>query len=403
MTGACAHADPGQKARVTGPEPATTTGTWIGPRPHGTQVTFVGGTPPPPSRREGDVAVCGTGPSHEPRPQLSCITADGEQADRYDLVIMPALHLTRAGEPPSRAVTVLAVAMLSAGCAGEENQGAVPTSPSAAGAPTGAEAPAADDTARALDGLERRFDARLGVYALDTATGRTVTHRADERFAHASTFKALQAGAVLRRATDADLREVVKYRRADLLAHAPITSKHVATGMSLGDLLDASLRYSDNTAANLLFEHLGGPKALERELRALGDRTTSVDRIEPHLNEAEPGDTRDTSTPRALGTTLHTLVLGDALPTARRERLTGWLRGNTTGDPYIRAGVPPGWQVGDKTGTGGHGTRNDIAVVWPPAGAPLVIAILTDKGERDARPADELIAEATETVVAALR
>ncbi|GIE35141.1 beta-lactamase [Actinoplanes italicus] len=311
--------------------------------------------------------------------------------------------LTVARRPAAVGIAVLTVVALSTGCAGAENEGAVRTSPSPATAATVATAPATDDTARAFDGLERRFDARLGVYALDTATGRTVTHRADERFAHASTFKALQAGAVLRRATDADLRKVVKYRRADLLAHAPITSKHVATGMSLDDLLAASVRYSDNTAANLLFEHLGGPEALERELRALGDRTTSVDRIEPHLNEAEPGDTRDTSTARALGTTLHTLVLGDALPTARRERLTAWLRGNTTGDPYIRAGVPPGWQVGDKTGTGGHGTRNDIAIVWPPAGAPLVIAILSDKGERDARPADTLIAEATETVVAALR
>lgn len=300
-------------------------------------------------------------------------------------------------------LALLTAVTLVTGCGPDESGTA--TSPSSAGTitTTSSATATADDTAAAFGALEQRFRARLGVYALDTATGQTVTHRADERFAHASTFKALQAGAVLRRSSDRDLQKVVKYNRSDLLEYAPVTTKHVATGMPLADLLAASLQYSDNTAANLLFDHLGGPEALERELRALGDRTTNIDRIEPHLNEAKPGDTRDTSTPRALGTTLQTLVLGDALPATRRDQLTAWLRGNTTGGPYIRAGVPKGWTVGDKTGSGGYGTRNDIAVVWPPAGAPLVIAIQSDRGVPDAPSADSLIAEATKTTVAAIR
>ncbi len=251
--------------------------------------------------------------------------------------------------------------------------------------------------------IERRFSARLGVYAIDTGTGRLITHRADERFAHASTFKALLAAVVLRRLPDTDRRRVVKYTEADLLEYAPITSKHVATGMSIDALIDAAVRYSDNTAANLLLDEIGGPQGLQRQLRAIKDRTTNADRNEPALNEATPGDTRDTSTPRALGTDLRAFVLGDLLPPARRQKLTDLLIGNTTGGPYIRAGVPAGWKVGDKTGSGGYGTRNDIAVVWPPTGSPLVIAIQSDRGVADAPSADALIAEATKVVVATVR
>ena len=295
--------------------------------------------------------------------------------------------------------SILITLALLTGC-GTDGSTVAPATPN--GAPS-LSAPALDSTTATFAVLEKRFGARLGVYALDTGSGRTVTHRADERFAHASTFKALQAAVVLRRSTDADLRKKVMYSRADLLEYAPVTSKHLATGMTVGELLAASLRYSDNTAANLLFEHLGGPDVLERELRRLGDDTTNIDRIEPALNQATPGDTRDTSTPRALGTDLRLFVLGDALPAERRTQLTEWLKGNTTGGPYIRAGVPAGWNVGDKTGSGGYGTRNDIAVVWPATGAPLIIALQSDRGAPDAPSADALLAEATKAVVTAIR
>jgi beta-lactamase class A len=288
---------------------------------------------------------------------------------------------------------VLAAALLS-GCGGSNPPSPVPSmSAVAVSVP-------ADRTFREL---ERQFGARLGVFAIDTGTGRTVTHRADERFAHASTFKALLAAVLLRRLSEADLRRVVRYTEADLLEYAPITSQHVATGMTVDALIAAAVQYSDNTAANLLLDEVGGPRGLQRELRRVGDRTTSTDRIEPMLNQATPGDDRDTSTPRALGTDLRAFVLGDVLAPARRQKLAELLIGNTTGGPYIRAGVPAGWRVGDKTGSGGYGTRNDIAVVWPPSGGPLVIALQSDRGVPDAPSADALLAEATRAVIAQLR
>ena len=149
----------------------------------------------------------------------------------------------------------------------------------------------------------------------------------------------------------------------------------------------AAVEYSDNTAANLLLDQLGGPGGLQQALRRLGDSTTDADRFEPALSAATPGDTRDTSNAQAFGADLREFVLGNVLPGSRRQLLTGWLLANTTGGPYIRAGVPAGWKVGDKTGNGGWGTRNDIAIAWPPGGAPVVIAIFSHRGSawRDLR------------------
>ncbi|MEV4706240.1 class A beta-lactamase [Actinoplanes sp. NPDC049316] len=250
--------------------------------------------------------------------------------------------------------------------------------------------------------LEERFDARLGVFAIDTGTGRTVDHRADERFAYCSTFKALAAAQVLDDTTDTELDQVVRYSAADLVTYSPITQQHVADGMTLRAIADAALRYSDNTAANLLLRHLGGPQRLKQELRRLGDKITNPVRYETELNEAIPGDHRDTSTPRAMAQDLQAYAIGNALEPADRDVLTGWLRANTTGGELIRAGVPEGWVVGDKTGSGGYGTRNDIAVLWPPDRAPIVLAVLSSRDEKDATYDNALIARAAEVVIAAL-
>ncbi|MBQ1021835.1 class A beta-lactamase [Micromonospora sp. D93] len=248
--------------------------------------------------------------------------------------------------------------------------------------------------------LEERFDARLGVYAIDTGTGHTVQYRPDERFAYTSTIKALTAAEVLDETTDAELDRVVRYSADDLVTYSPITEQHVATGMTLRAIADAAVRYSDNTAGNLLFGHLGGPQKFEKELREVGDKVTDPARYETELNEARPGDRRDTSTPRALAEDLRAYAVGDALEPADRDILVGWLRGNTTGGELIRAGVPDGWVVGDKTGAGGYGTRNDIGVIWPPDRAPIVLAVLSSRDQKDAEYDDVLIAEATKAVLA---
>lgn len=254
-----------------------------------------------------------------------------------------------------------------------------------------------------LKGLERKFDARLGVYAVDTGTGREVTHNADERFAYNSTFKALAAGAVLDKYSMSGLDRKITYSKDDLVANSPVTEKHVETGMTLGELCDAAVRYSDNTAANLLFDQLGGPKGLDAALEKMGDDETRMVRREPELSTWVPGEKRDTSTPRALAEDLRAFVLGDALGKGERAQLTKWLKTNTTGDKTIKAGVPENWVVGDKTGTGKYyGARNDIAVVWPADGAPIVMSILSNRGKKDAEPSDKLIAEAASVTAASL-
>lgn len=248
--------------------------------------------------------------------------------------------------------------------------------------------------------LEKEFDARLGVYAIDTGSEQTVEYRSDERFAYASTFKALAAGAILQTKSVEELEEVMTYTEADLVTYSPVTEKHVDSGMTLEEICKAAIHYSDNTAGNLLFEALEGPDGLEQILREMGDETTEVDRIEPDLNEATPGDSRDTSTPEALANSLQTYVLSDQLPEDKQALLIDWLKGTTTGDTLIRAGVPDGWQVGDKTGAASYGTRNDIAVVWPSdRREPIVIAILSSRDEQDADYDDELIKKATEMVM----
>ncbi|WP_107482227.1 class A beta-lactamase, partial [Streptomyces sp. b94] len=276
-------------------------------------------------------------------------------------------------------------------------------SASAAGASASAPAAAAKPYTAAFEKLERAFDARLGVYAIDTGTGREVVHNDRARFAYNSTFKALQAGVVLGKYSLDGLDRRVAYTRKDLVANSPVTEKHVDTGMTLKELCDASVRYSDNTAANLLFDHVGGPRGLDASLEKLGDHVTRMDRVEPKLSRWVPGEKRDTSTPRALAGDLRAFVLGEALPAPEREQLTTWLRTNTTGDAVIRAGVPKNWVVGDKTGTGSYyGARNDIAVVWPPDSSPIVIAILSNRATKDAEPSDELIAEAASVVADSL-
>ncbi|MEK3908591.1 MULTISPECIES: class A beta-lactamase [Oceanobacillus] len=252
--------------------------------------------------------------------------------------------------------------------------------------------------------LEKEFDAKLGVYALDTGSGKIIDYQADERFAYTSTFKPLAAGAVLKQNSFEELNETVTYTEDDLVTYSPITEKHVDTGMNLLEISEAAIRYSDNTAGNLLFNELGGPDGLEKAMREIGDNVINSDRTETNLNEAKPGDVRDTSTPKALATSLQAFALDDQLLSeSKQDMLLEWLKTNTTGDTLIRAGVPEDWTVGDKSGAGGYGTRNDIGIVWPPDREPIVIAILSNRDTEDAEYNDDLIKQATEITVDALK
>lgn len=230
---------------------------------------------------------------------------------------------------------------------------------------------------RAIAEIEARVGARLGVAMRDTASGAELRYRADERFPITSTFKLLASAALLARvdAGGDSLERRVRFAKSDIVAYSPATERHAdGEGMTLAEICDAAITLSDNTAGNLLLAAIGGPDGLTQYARALGDMVTRLDRIETDLNEARPGDVRDTTSPAAMLGNLEKLLVGEALSSASRQRLTNWMIANKTGDTRLRAGVPDGWRVGDKTGAGGNGSNNDIAIVWPPGGKPILIA-----------------------------
>ena len=255
------------------------------------------------------------------------------------------------------------------------------------------------DAVRALAVIEARLGGRLGV-AVGGEGGPLLAHRADERFPLCSTFKALAAAAVLARVDEGadSLDRAIPYGAADLLDYAPVARKLMAGDggagrMSLGEACAAALVWSDNTAGNLLLAALGGPPVLTAWLRVLGDPLTRLDRIEPDLNTAIPGDPRDTTTPDAMRATLARILLGPALSPASRGRLEAWMVVAQTGLRRLRAGLPPDWTVGDKTGTGDNGTANVVAILRPPGRAPVVAGVYltgtaAPAAERDAAHAE---------------
>lgn len=252
---------------------------------------------------------------------------------------------------------------------------------------------------RELAALEHDFAGRIGVCAIDTADGALLGQRADERFPMCSSFKAVLAAAILARsnAEPGLLAQHVRYQRGDLLSHSPVTSQHLAEGMSVAALCEATVQTSDNAAANLLLQRVGGPAGLTAFMRSIGDTQFRLDRWELELNSSIPGDPRDTTTPRAMAESLRKLVVDDALAPTQRAQLATWLRGTVTGAARIRAGMPAGWVVGNKTGTSGqgaYGSAIDVAVVWPPARAPLVLAVFTTRHAADAPALDAPIAQA---------
>lgn len=303
-------------------------------------------------------------------------------------------------------MTITRRSLLLAGAAlgGAALTGCAPAAPAAPAAPVPAGPGAGSAPIPALADVEREYARTIGVHVLDTGTGATAGHRDGDRFLMCSVVKALMAGFVLHRSLSEPglLDRPVRYGRADLLEYAPVTTRNLATGMTVGRLCEAAVTVSDNTAHNLLLREVGSPAELTAWLRTTGDGVTRADRSETALNDRD-GE-RDTSTPAALAATLRTLVLGDALPSAQRDRLTGWLRGNTTGDRQIRAAVPAGWTVGDKTGSGPLGERNDSGVLYPPDGAPLVLTVFTVPADpADRARGEAAVAAAARAAIAALR
>lgn len=247
--------------------------------------------------------------------------------------------------------------------------------------------------------LEARTGGRLGVFVLDTGTGRELAYRADERFPMCSTFKAILTAAILARVEKGQesLKALVPYSSKDLLAWAPVTSRHVAEGLSVEALCEAAVTQSDNTAANLLLSRLGGPEGYTAYVRTLGDALTRLDRNEPTLNTAIPGDPRDTTTPRAMAQNLQRVLLDQVLKAEYQAKLEGWMFACTTGIARLRAGLPKDWKVADKTGSGGNGTTNDIALLRPPHRAPILVCAYLTAATVDQAAQNATLAEVART------
>lgn len=248
--------------------------------------------------------------------------------------------------------------------------------------------------------LERKHPGRFCVSILDLGNGRRIQHRADERILMCSTFKALLAAFALARVDKGEekLDQRIRITKKDLVAvNSPVTKPHVGgKGLTIAELCDAIVTRSDNTAANLLLARFGGPAALTAFCRRLGDDITRLDRFELELNFHDgPDDQRDTTTAAAMAETLRKLLFTDVLSAASRSQLAAWLITNKTGDTRLRAGLPGDWLVGDKTGTNGdqHGNANDIAVIWPPDRAPLIVTAFCEIPKISSRDRDAVIAE----------
>ena len=254
----------------------------------------------------------------------------------------------------------------------------------------------ADDAPAAIEGYERTIGGRIGVFAQNIATGATTVWRAEERFAMCSTFKASLAACVLARVDRGEdaLDRVVSYGQADMLDYAPVAKASLAKGqLTVGEMCRGAVELSDNTCANLLLARVGGPSALTAFWRATGDDTTRLDHNEPQLNRTQPPDTQDTTTPAAMAGNLRRFVLGDVLSPGSREQLARWLRDCQTGLEMLRAGLPHGWTIGDKTGNNGKDALGDIAVAWPQAARPVVICVYTQGGSADAAQLKSLFAD----------
>ncbi|WP_082515001.1 class A beta-lactamase [Yonghaparkia sp. Root332] len=306
------------------------------------------------------------------------------------------LRASRARRGRLVAVAVAAALGLS-GCAPVVDESAPSVSPSPS--TTGPDAPleSSGRVAAELAALETEYGATIGVLARDTSSGASIAFGQDRRFGFASTMKAPLAGVFLDRVEGAARDEVVRWSAAQVeeAGYAPVTAERIDEGLTLAELAEAAVRQSDNLAFNLVLERLGGPAALDAALAELGDETTEVVNLEPALNTIEPGSTDDTTTAAALAGTLEALLLGPTLDADDRTLLLDWMSGNATGDTLIRAGAPEGWVVADKSG-GAGAIRNDVALVTRPDGAPIVIAVLTQRDDPEAERDDSLVARAAE-------
>ncbi|GHB60813.1 beta-lactamase [Streptomyces xanthochromogenes] len=310
--------------------------------------------------------------------------------------------------PAKWPAALLALAVLSTGTAStaQAAEAGNRTTAAAPSGPSSGHGVGTHDVSDALRQLEAAHDVRIGAYALDTVTGRTVSYRGNESFPSLSTFKAMACAAVLDRARHVEpglLDKVVHWKASDEVANSPVTKGQGGKGMTVAELCRAAITQSDNTAGNMVLHQIGGPQGMTRYYRSLGDPVSRLDRWEPELNDWQPGEHRDTTAPASMGRDLAKTSLGCGLAPADRDTLNTWLRATVTGGERIRAGLPKDWTVGDKTGTtDAYGSANDIAVAWPKSGHPVIIAVYTNHAVAQAPADNAVIASTASTLVRGL-
>ncbi|GAA3855969.1 class A beta-lactamase [[Pseudomonas] carboxydohydrogena] len=253
--------------------------------------------------------------------------------------------------------------------------------------------------------IEGNVKGRLGVAVLDTGSDRRFGYRGDERFPMCSTFKLMAAAAILKRVEQGreTLDRRVRFSKSDLVTYSPATSKHIESGMTVAELCEAAITLSDNTAGNLMLGMIGGPSGVTAFARGLGDPITRLDRTETALNEATPGDPRDTTAPAAMAENLRKLMFRGALEKASSEQLRAWLLANKTGDTRLRARLPASWRVGDKTGSGERGSTNDVGILWRPDATPIIVAVYLTQTAASADERNDAVAAVGEAVAAAFK
>lgn len=260
-------------------------------------------------------------------------------------------------------------------------------------------------SASELKHIEQENDVTIGVYGMNTDNGKVYKHNADERFAFASTYKAIASGILLNNMPNGKLNKKIKINEQDIVAYSPVTEKYIGKTMSLKSLVQASMLQSDNTANNKIINEIGGIEGFNNELKSLGDYISKPQRLEPDLNDYDPTKIADTTTPRAAATTLHKLLASKQMDKDNQALLKQVMIENETGDSLIKAGVPKEYTVGDKSGQAlTYGTRNDLAFIYTDKHRkPIILAVYTKQDQKNAKPDDKIIAAAAKEAIKKLK
>lgn len=259
----------------------------------------------------------------------------------------------------------------------------------------------ADATTQDLKKVEDKYDANIGVYALNTATDEEITFNEDMRFAYASTFKALSSAMLLEKTPHNKLNKKVHVSKEDIVPYSPVLEKFINKDITIKKLIEATMLYSDNTANNMIIEELGGYKEVNKRLKSLDDKTTKPSRMEPELNNYDPKNNRDTSTPQAFGKTLNKLINDGRLSKENKTFLIDLMINNKSGDTLIKKGAPKNFKVADKSGQAiTYASRNDVAFVYPKGESkPIVLVIFTNKEGKTDKPNDKVVSETAKVVL----